>query len=64
MKDALLQNKITMSEIIAKANKDLEENGKVNEVVLDDCSLFVYIVLKQHLEGQHSLPFFSFYHDQ
>lgn len=43
LRDALLENKITMEEIIAKSNKDLEEKHIIGDVYLDGGSkIYIY----------------------
>ena len=55
LRDALLQGKITMDEIIAKANKDLEENKITGDMFKDGGTMIYkydnYTIIKCHTVG-------------
>ena len=60
LRDALLQNKITMDEIIEKANKDLEENIITGDMYQDGGSMIYqysnYTIIKFHtLDGNRDV---------
>ena len=60
LKEALLENKITMEEIIAKANKDLNENNITGDMYQDGGSMIYkydnYAIIKCHtLDGNRDV---------